>query len=63
MNLLGGIHLLLNGAGATYRVVGAELEGVRRKNGDSEEPQEHKAAYGRVLNMWVTCREREHGNN
>lgn len=46
----------------TYRVVGTKLKRVRRKNGDSEEPQEHEAANGRVLNMWVGCGEREQAN-
>lgn len=46
----------------TYRMVGTELEGVWRKNGNSEEPQEHKATDSRVLNMWVTCREMQHVN-
>lgn len=43
----------------TYRVVGTKLKRVRRKNSDGEEPQEHEAADGRVLNMWVGCGERE----
>lgn len=47
----------------TYRMVGTELKGVWRKNSDSEEPQEHEAANGWVLNMWVSCGEREHANN
>lgn len=42
-------------------MVGTELEGVGRKNSYGEESQENKAANGRVLNMWVGCREKEHG--
>lgn len=43
----------------TYRMVGAELEGVRRKHSDRKEPQEHEAANSWVLNMWVSCRDKE----
>lgn len=39
------IKLSVVGPGScTYRMVGTELEGVGRKNSNSKEPQEHKAA-------------------
>lgn len=47
----------------TYRMVGTELEGVRRKNSDGKEPQEHETAHSRVLNVWVSCREKQRANN
>lgn len=45
----------------TYGMMGTQLEGVWRKNGNSKKAQENKAANSRVLNMWVTCGEGTYG--
>lgn len=43
----------------THGMMGAQLKGVRREHSNGKETQEHKAAHGRVLNMWVSCGESE----
>lgn len=43
-------------------MVRTQLEGVWRQDSDSKEPQEHKAANGRVLNMRVGCGQRGTGD-